>query len=659
MSIVGVLAAGTLLARHHRDGHPKRLAHRMNVTQTAVSAGNAAATALVFTLPVLFFGGHDNSVTISYLMNLGLAIAGGISLALILVTLLVASTPNVGLDNADKQGKGPEADAMQALIRGFSVAVIKNRLMTDRKRVVWGMVLAAVACLLFGVLEPMFHGAFLFTIPLTRLGIEATIPIGLNPAFFALGVLNDFRVVRGIFAGTLLGLVFLVTGVSFGDVNSGNTSTVAIKCVAAALLGLGSIVSLIHVAFRLSKEGRLQDMSVYAGLRQLRHDWKGMLLPAMLVALSGLGSIALISHRLGYNAGVVTMVACVGAVLATVLAQQMVALVGATIVSTSSLSLLMVVVMLLLWPDTDQPTLVLLCAFVVSAGSASADLAQDLLVGQAVRTDRAAQIMPKWIASMLAVPIVVAFVAVLLANTSRKSEADHFDETKTFSAPQAVALDGLAKLLRDSNINERTNDGADRTKANRRGVATGHDGGRARSFRLMFIGALLLVSCLCFGVNPMMVGMGILVPLGVSVPLMLGALFGAVVKQRRSQAQTSSRTDAAVKQERSQAQTSPGMDAAVKQKRSQSQSSPSMNAAMATALGTYSVGILLAYVAKGLNLWSDRQFEGGLVVQFVPVLALLAVAISGVLSCGPLPTNPERASAGSPASPDSAHSSGC
>jgi uncharacterized oligopeptide transporter (OPT) family protein len=190
------------------------------------------------------------------------------------------------------------------------------------------------------------------------------------------------------------------------------------------------------------------------------------------------------------------------------MAEGVVAVTGVTLNPSSALAILVggtILTTLVNWAEPLALFLVVSCAFATATASAAAAFSQSLTVGTLVGTAPVRQTWAMFLTSLITVPVVVV-AAVLILGSLGVERPDALpdpsarDTQSTPSArplrvPQASALYALA----------------DQTSP-----------GHKFTTRVFVLGVLLFCAVWALGGNPILVGVGMILPLTVSGPLLLG-----------------------------------------------------------------------------------------------------------------------------------------
>jgi hypothetical protein len=408
--------------------------------------------------------------------TVGVVAAGGVSLAILVVTLFVASTPDELLHRRAGEYEGPEASAIRSLIAELEDTHARQRSLAKP------VVISAVAGAVTGVSGALFEGPSNVTIDLRSIGLHLEeIVLGWNVAWFALGSILGLATTRSLVGGGTLAFVLIVAGFMSQE----RVSTVSpSRLVAAIVLGCSSLMLFISLAAKVFSARKTNSTNLMRGLSRLPIVFGPYAFLAVLTVPLALG---LLATALKSNHGAVLGLTFVFAVIAILLAERIATLLGVTANPSSAMGLLIGGSLVIVAQQTHSIGFVLCCVFVVSAASAAADLAQDLLTGRMLGTSLPSQARGKWLASMASIPIVVVVGFALLSAIGSE-----------YPAPQARALFGLATLL----------------GAGSESVAPAS---------VLVVGGLLFVVCMCVRANPIVIGLGMLIPFYVSFPMFLGA----------------------------------------------------------------------------------------------------------------------------------------
>ena len=132
MALAGTFLGGVLLWKKISDR--ERASCELNVIETTSTAGNAVAAALGFTLPACWLAAHaaphhatPNDLTFSFILRAALAAAGGISLAILVTTVLLPAK-----ETLPGFSKPKEAEAVKSLIQSVAESLAERKLLAAR-----------------------------------------------------------------------------------------------------------------------------------------------------------------------------------------------------------------------------------------------------------------------------------------------------------------------------------------------------------------------------------------------------------------------------------------------------------------------------------------------------------------------------------------------
>ena len=501
LALAGTFIAAICMRRLNWPGD--RLAQSMNVMEALSTAGNAAAAALAFTLPLVFL--CTGSLDWGTILRAALSSLGGVSAAFLLVVFRAERLTRSGPE-AIHGGTSNESVAILSLIKGLTARVV------DRRPLVSGMLLFAVLVgFLSGVLKGMATSPFAVAV-----AERPDVALGWNPALIALGAMMGLDKMRGVLVGScyavVLGSALLAAAavsqetpsplqpspqeeqqlpVERSDASRALTPAEIserrkhlVLEVGALILGLASVASIIEFGRKGGSVGPTES-SLRRGFTGVRRVFGVTLLP--VIASIGLAVSAMATSASSADAVPLLHIFPVlaGVTVAGILvAERVVHQTGSSLMPSSALALLMGVLLAFVWDVRSPSFIAVTCAFVVGAGSAAAGLSQDLLIGATLRTERRTQVRAKWWGTACAIIAVAVAVGFLFESP----QASHF------STPSPKALKAITSGVLGSDL----------------------------QWKLLAVAALTYIGAGIVGIHPLLLAVGVLLPLDATLPLFIG-----------------------------------------------------------------------------------------------------------------------------------------